>query len=119
MRFAVLIKGTMRGMGHEAACEVLATKSVEPEASRPIYSHCAVIESPSDLPDGDYEVEFADEVALTRLQDGCWQVGRVMPRTYAEVAAFFANEARRLGSTPTGREDQPARNPSRKTPSNA
>ena len=111
MRFAVLIKGTLRGMGREAACELLATKTVVPEASRPEYSHCAVIEAPSDLPDGDYEVEFAEEVAITRLQEGSWQVARVMPRTYAEAATFFANEARRLASSRRGAEDdEPARN---------
>ena len=99
MRFAVLLKGTLRGMGREAECELLATKSVVPGTSRPTYSHCAVIEAPIDLLDGDYEMEFADEVALTHLQDGSWQVARVMPRTYAEAATFFANEARRLSGT--------------------
>jgi len=111
MRFAVLIKGTLRGMGREAACELLATKSVVPEASRPEYSHCAVIEAPSNLPHGDYEVEFAEEVAITRLQEGSWQVARVMPRTYAEAATFFANEARRFASNVRKTEaDEPARN---------
>lgn len=83
-------------MGHQSECELLATKSVLPGAGRPTYSHCAVIEAPSDLPSGDYEVEFEGEVAVTRLQDGCWHVARVMPRTYAEAATFFANEARRV-----------------------
>ena len=98
MRFAVLMKGIIRGMGHEAACELLATKTVVPEASRPVYSHCAIIEAPPDLPDGDYEVEFSSEVAITTLQNGCWMVGRVMPRTYAEAASFFASEARRFAA---------------------
>lgn len=83
-------------MGRQCECELLATKSVSLGASRPSYSHCAVIEAPSDLPNGDYEVEFEGEVAVTRLQDGCWHVARVMPRTYAEAATFFANEARRV-----------------------
>jgi hypothetical protein len=108
MRFAVLIKGKLRGMGHEGACEVLATKSVELETHRPVYSHCAVIEAPSDLPDGDYEVEFSGEVAITRLQEGCWQVGSVMPRTYAEAATFFANQARRLAAARRSQEGQRA-----------
>jgi len=99
MRFAVLLKGTLRGMGREAKCELLATKSVTPGASRPVYSHCAVIDSPADLPEGDYEVEFGQEVAITRLQDGCWQVARVMPRSYTEAAIFFANEARRAADS--------------------
>src|ERR1700680_214586 len=108
MRFAVLMKGVLRGMGHQTPCELLATKTVVPEASRPVYSHCAIIEAPSDLPYGDYEVEFSGEVAITRLQEGGWLVGRVMPRTYAEAASFFASEARRFASRPRKpREDPP------------
>ena len=119
MRFAVLMKGVLRGMGHQTPCELLATKTVVPEATRPVYSHCAIIESPPNLPDGDYEVEFSGEVAITRLQDGYWLVGRVMPSTYAEAASFFARQARRMESTarkPTGRpgEGLPAMSLSRR-----
>jgi hypothetical protein len=115
MRFAVLMKGVLRGMGQQAPCELLATKTVVPEASRPIYSHCAIIEAPTDLPDGDYEVEFSGEVAITRLQGGGWLVGRVMPRTYAEAASFFASEARRFASRPPKpRQTPPEVDPPRK-----
>jgi hypothetical protein len=112
MRFAVLMKGILRGMGREAACELLATKTVVLEASAPIYSHCAIIEAPSDLPDGDFEVEFSGEVAIVRLQHGSWLVGRVMPRTYEEAASFFASEERRFPSNvrKTG-DGTPARKP--------
>jgi hypothetical protein len=89
MRFAVLAKGVLRGMGREAGCEILATKTILPEASRAVYSHCAVISAPSDLPNGDYEVEFAGEVAVTTLRDGSWVVGRILPRTLEEAAAFY------------------------------
>ena len=106
------MKGVLRGMGHQTPCELLATKTVVPEATRPVYSHCAIIEAPSDLPDGDYEVEFSGEVAITRLQDGCWLVGRVMPRTYAEAASFFASEARRFASRPP----KPRRGPPEMSP---
>jgi hypothetical protein len=108
MRFAVLMKGVLRGMGREAACELLATKTVVPETTQPIYSHCAIIEAPHNLPDGEYEVEFSGEVAVTRLHEGCWQVGRVMPKTYAEAASFFAAEARRASSTLRKQGERPA-----------
>lgn len=98
MRFAVLIKGLLRGMGHEAPCELLATKTVEGDASQPVYSHCAIIEAPVDLPDGDYEVEFFNEVAVTSRHRGSWVVARVIPKTYAEAANFFASQARRVAS---------------------
>jgi hypothetical protein len=80
-------------MGREAICEILATKTVLPEASRAIYSHCAIIDAPKDLRDGDYEVEFAGEVAVTSLHHGAWMVGRILPSTYAEAAAFYGAEA--------------------------
>lgn len=115
MRFAVLMKGILRGMGREAACELLATKTVVPEASSPVYSHCAIIESPTDFPDGDYEVEFSSEVAIVRLQQGSWLVGRVMPRTYEEAATFFASEARRIAANlRKASEGTPAMSASRK-----
>lgn len=115
MRFAVLMKGILRGMGREVACELLATKTVLPEASTPIYSHCAIIEAPSDLTDGDYEVEFSSEVAIVRLQHGSWLVGRVMPRTYKEAASFFASEARRVvANLRKTNEGMPAMSASRK-----
>ncbi|HWG20752.1 MAG TPA: hypothetical protein VG225_09495 [Terracidiphilus sp.] len=99
MRFAVLSKGILRGMGREVGCELLATKTVLPDATRPVYSHCAIIEAPSDLPDGDYEVEFAGEVAVTSLHQGNWVVGRLLPHTYSEAAAFYAAEATRATAT--------------------
>jgi hypothetical protein len=101
MRFAVLCKGILRGMGREASCELLATKTVLPEAAAPVYSHCAVIEAPRDLPDGDYEVEFAGEVAVVTLRSGSWMVGRILPHTYSEAATFYAQEvARTVAQTP-------------------
>jgi len=98
MRFAVLCKGILRGMGREASCELLATKTVLPETTAPVYSHCAVIEAPRDLPDGDYEVEFAGEVAVVTLREGSWLVGRILPHTYSEAATFYAEEAARTVS---------------------
>jgi hypothetical protein len=95
MRFAVLSKGVLRGMGREAACELLATKTVVPDASQAVYSHCAIIEAPTDLPDGDYEVEFAGEVAVTSLHRGSWMVGRILPHTYSEAKTFYAEQGAR------------------------
>jgi hypothetical protein len=95
MRFAVLCKGILRGMGREASCELLATKTVVPEAVSAVYSHCAVIEAPRDLPDGDYEVEFAGEVAVVTLRGGSWMVGRILPHTYSEAATFYSEEVAR------------------------
>lgn len=100
MRLAVLMNGVLRGMGHEAPCELITTKTVPPEAGGPVYSHCAIIDAPVDLPDGDYEVEFSGEVAIVQRQDGCWMVASILPHTYQEAAKFYA--ARRSSSSRNG-----------------
>lgn len=108
MRFAVLMSGVLRGMGHETACELLATKTISPETSRAVYSHCAIIEAPVDLPDGDYEVEFGGEVAITRKQSGSWTVGALLPHTYQEAARFYASRrGGRIGEPARGRSKDP------------
>jgi hypothetical protein len=117
MRFAVLSKGVLRGMGREAICELLATKMVLAEASRAVYSHCAIIEAPMDLPDGDYEVEFGGEVAVTSLRDGSWMVGRILPHTYSEAQTFYAEESTR-SRTQDRRSGEPAKLPAREDAGN-
>jgi hypothetical protein len=112
MRFAVLCKGILRGMGREVGCELLATKTVLPEASDPVYSHCAVIDAPRDLADGEYEVEFAGEVAVVTLRGGSWVVGRILPHTYSEAATFYAEENARTDAQTSAVEQRKAgRNP--------
>jgi hypothetical protein len=112
MRFAVLCKGVLRGMGREAVCELLATKTVLSEATRAVYSHCAIIEAPRDLPDGDYEVEFAGEVAVTSLRGGSWVVGRILPQTYSEAKTFYAEESTRSKAA-SSRRVESAKTPAR------
>lgn len=94
-------------MGHQAACELLATKTVSPEVARAVYSHCAVIEAPVDLPDGDYEIEFSDNVAITRKQNGAWTVGAVLPNTYQEAARFYAARERNRKGASNRRSSDP------------
>jgi hypothetical protein len=101
-------------MGREAACELLATKEVLPEATRAIYSHCAIIEAPKDLPDGDYEVEFSGEVAITSLRSGAWVVGRILPHTWSEAKSFYAEQSARNNVRTEPRP--PRRSPRRPAP---
>jgi hypothetical protein len=102
-------------MGREAACELLATKTVVPEATQAIYSHCAIIEAPLDLPDGDYEVEFAGEVAIASRRGGSWLVGRILPHTYAEAAAFYGKQMAGPKVSAESKETKPAAVPRRKS----
>lgn len=90
MRFAVIMSGVLYGMGRQAKCQVLATKSVIDDQTPPTYTHCLIVDAPSDMPNGDYEVEFEQEVAVARLQDGIWTVCPTLPHTLAEIKAFIA-----------------------------
>ena len=58
-----LLEGSLRGVGVEAKCEVLARRLSISAASRPLqrpyaYTDCTVIGSPANLPAGEYIVYF-------------------------------------------------------------
>lgn len=109
MRFAVLMQGVIRGMGRQENCELLATKTVSTETAQPVYSHCAIIEAPADLPDGEYEVEFGSEVAWTLRRNGSWTVGQTLPHSHSELTAFIS-----AGNGPMGRPASLASNGDRR-----
>lgn len=95
-------------MGREERCELLATKSALAEDGHPAYSHCAIIEAPVDMPDGEYEIEFGGEVAYTRRFNGYWTVGQTLPHTHAELTSFI-NEERRFSDAAQGTFAAPSR----------
>lgn len=72
MRSVVLIRGVIRGMGHESFCEMLAWKELFPGNPRPIYTTCSVITAPAGLPDGSYTVTFDGHVVSATRQGGLW-----------------------------------------------
>ncbi|HTW47542.1 MAG TPA: hypothetical protein VMD92_06325 [Acidobacteriaceae bacterium] len=72
MRSVVLICGVLRGMGHEAGCEMVAIKDKPPDSPRPIYSRWSVIDAPRDLPDGRYTVSFENYTVPVRREGGLW-----------------------------------------------
>jgi len=86
-----MMSGVLRGMGRQAKCQVLATKSVVDDLTPPTYAHCSIMDAPSDMPEGDYELEFEHEVAVVRLQDRSWTVCPTLPHTLAEAKAFIAS----------------------------
>lgn len=72
MRSVVLIRGLLRGMGHEVPCEMLAIKESQSGGRGAAYSRCSVIEAPGDLPDGDYTVAFDGGLVTTKKEAGLW-----------------------------------------------
>jgi hypothetical protein len=77
----VLLLGTMKGMGREVDCEVLARKEYLPANSHRgqwvyEYSQYSVLKAPEDLPDGAYTVLTSDgHTICTTKQGGFWLAG--------------------------------------------
>ncbi len=72
MRSVVLIHGVLRGMGLESECEMLALKATDSESRSVTYSRCSVIQTASDLPDGEYTLTFAGTSVIARREGGLW-----------------------------------------------
>ena len=78
MGMIVLVRGSLRGMGHEVECEVVAMKRtvLHPPKERPqideVYSDCGVLNAPQDLPDGEYTVRVGNQLFSTRRRRGLW-----------------------------------------------
>ena len=71
----VLVVGTIKGMGREADCEVLARKEDLPATANRgkwtyEYSQCSVLKAPSDLPDGAYAVMTSDGQTFSTNKHG-------------------------------------------------
>ena len=58
IRETVLVKGELRGMGHNSPCLVRAVKVSLPKLDVWEYVKAEVFEAPEELPDGVYEVNF-------------------------------------------------------------
>jgi hypothetical protein len=74
----VLVRGSLKGMGLQAECEVLArrlTTVVTPPTGSTTglsYSECSVIQAPVDLPDGDYVFRFKRHAVTMSKKRGAW-----------------------------------------------
>ncbi len=72
-----LLKGNLRGFGVEANCEVLARRLSIDAGSRLVqrpyvYTDCAVIGAPPDLPAGKYIVYFDGHRFAVTSRRGLW-----------------------------------------------
>lgn len=74
----VLLHGTVKGMGREAECEILARRAVMPvgpvtaSSQSSAYTDCSVIGAPHDLPDGEYTVQFECHTFRATRHHGLW-----------------------------------------------
>lgn len=71
-RSVILVAGTVRGMGRECDCEMVALRESDPLTRRITFTRCSVIATDVDLPDGDYTVTFRDGKARVRREGGLW-----------------------------------------------
>lgn len=75
MGTTLIVKGTLRGMGCEAECSLIATRSDSLNGAAGTYTKCAVTDAPLWFPDGYYEAIFCGQSAFLHRVNGTWSVG--------------------------------------------
>jgi len=75
MGITEIVKAILKGMGQEADCRLMVTRSELHTPGGPAYTHCAVLEAPGYLPDGYYEAAFLGHNAFLHRANGCWSLG--------------------------------------------
>lgn len=75
MGTTLIVRGTLRGMGCEVDCSLMATRSEGLNGAGGAYTKCAVLEAPLSLPDGYYEAIFCGHSAFLHRVNGIWSVG--------------------------------------------
>ena len=68
----VMLSGHLIGMGRECTCVVGAIKEWLPGTTFVRYMRCMILDVQADLPDGQYQVTFADRTVSFRRDDGAW-----------------------------------------------
>jgi len=75
MGTTLLVNGTLRGMGCEAECSLIATRSDNANPANAMFTRCAILEAPLWLPDGYYEATFIGQSAFLHRVNGVWSAG--------------------------------------------
>lgn len=75
MGTTLIVKGTLRGMGSEVECSLIATRSESMSGSSATFTKCALLDAPIWLPDGYYEATFCGQSAFLHRMNGVWSVG--------------------------------------------
>jgi hypothetical protein len=96
MQLSMLLQGTLRGMGCEGACELMARRISTSQPGRFRYTDVVIIRAPSGFPDGDYTLLFDGAVAPVRHHGILWTAGTPTSSDasaiYAETLEEFAAE---------------------------
>lgn len=75
MQLSVLLKGRLRGMGHDASCDVMAKRRASADKGKAIYTDLRILEAPGDFPDGDYVLHLDQTVLSVQRRRGEWLLG--------------------------------------------
>jgi hypothetical protein len=102
MGITEIVKATLKGMGQETVCRLMATRAEVQASNGPAYTHCAVLEAPGYLPDGYYEAAFLGHSAFLHRANGCWSLG-VPWRT---ISSSQSRDARPPASVPLWLEER-------------
>jgi len=99
MHLNVLLTGRLSGMGHEAACEVMAKRTPSHSPTVFAYSEPVVIHAPADLPEGVYTLHF-ENVSMPVLHKGVLWLVNAHPAADAELGKSTAGPPRKAGRRP-------------------
>jgi hypothetical protein len=77
IREAVLVSGTLKGMNHQAQCMVRAVKVSLLNLDILKYVRADIVQAPSELPDGAYNVSFDGRTMKVKKIAGNWEAGEV------------------------------------------
>lgn len=75
MGTTLIVKGTLRGMGCEVDCSLIATRGDSMQGMSAPFTKCAILDAPLWLPDGYYEATFCGQSAFLHRVNGVWSVG--------------------------------------------
>ena len=72
IREAVLVSGTLKGMNQQVPCMVRAVKVSHPNLDILEYVRADIVQAPSELPDGAYDVSFDGRTMKVKKIAGHW-----------------------------------------------
>ena len=85
MHLNVLLTGRLKGMGHEAKCEMMARRSSSRDPGNYVYSEPVIIHAPGNLPEGAYMLHF-ENVSTPVLHKGVLWLTSAPPPADAEAS---------------------------------
>lgn len=91
MNFVRHFPAVLRGMGVESKCTLETWQ--ERSSSGRNYTRCRIVDAPPFLPDGAYELRFADHTIATRKNQGAWELAFLSPEINIEPKGWSPEAA--------------------------